>query len=493
MDELLTSGFSRAEVRLSEGDPTGQTDFTTDTSSPAGRSGDDGSITSSIKHFFLDIFGSDNSEHVQRYSGAVTRGHHVLTVTAANEPEVERAADIVERYGPVDIDEKAAQWAGGAAMASPESARMGSSAMQGAQSMSQQASLSTSEPTKLFGQQSLQDANPQGTTYQESMGSQSDTTLGAGSAMGAQGGAAQGSQQRDLSATESAAIPVVQEDLKVGKREVQRGGVRVFSRVVETPVSESIGLREETVNVERRPVDQPVSTNDATAFKEQSIELRETAEEAVVQKSARVVEEVVVGKQVSERQEQISDTVRHTEVEVEQLRVDNLPDMAADDYYRQHWNSNFASAGGRYEDYAPAYTYGSAIARDDKYRGRKWDEIESDVKSDWESRNPGASTWEKIKAAVRHGWERISASADDDSAYRSHWSTNYASNGSSYDDMVPAYTYGNEMARNDKYRGRKWDDVESDMKNDWDARHPGASTWDRMKAAVRHGWERMTS
>jgi stress response protein YsnF len=47
------------------------------------------------------------------------------------------------------------------------------------------------------------------------------------------------------------------------------------------------------------------------------VEIRETAEEAVVAKSARVVEEVVVGKESSQRTEAVNDTVRGTEVEVE--------------------------------------------------------------------------------------------------------------------------------------------------------------------------------
>ena len=109
----------------------------------------------------------------------------------------------------------------------------------------------------------------------------------------------QGSQQRD---TTTSTIPLVEEKLKVGKHEVQRGGVRVYTRIVETPVNETIGLREEHGHVERRPVNQPIGTGDSTAFKEQSIELRETAEEAVIEKSARVVEEVVIGKDVRQRQ-----------------------------------------------------------------------------------------------------------------------------------------------------------------------------------------------
>ncbi len=81
-------------------------------------------------------------------------------------------------------------------------------------------------------------------------------------------------------------------------------------------------MREEHVTVERRPVNRAVSDADVSAFKEGTIEVTETAEEAVVAKQARVVEEVVVGKQVEERTETVRDTVRRTDVEVEQIADD---------------------------------------------------------------------------------------------------------------------------------------------------------------------------
>lgn len=111
-------------------------------------------------------------------------------------------------------------------------------------------------------------------------------------------------------------IPVTEEELKIGKREVRRGGVRVYSHVEETPVEEDISLREEHADVQRRPVDRPVSASDE-AFKEKSVEISETAEEPVLEKSARVVEEVTVGKEAREREQKIRDSVRRTDVEVE--------------------------------------------------------------------------------------------------------------------------------------------------------------------------------
>ena len=117
-------------------------------------------------------------------------------------------------------------------------------------------------------------------------------------------------------------IPVIAEELRVGKREVERGGVRVRSYVVETPVSEQIQLREEHVDVERRPVNRAIGTADA-GFRDRTIELTETAEEAVVAKEAFVREEVVVRKTAEERTQTISDSVRHTEVEVDRTGTHN--------------------------------------------------------------------------------------------------------------------------------------------------------------------------
>jgi uncharacterized protein (TIGR02271 family) len=355
LDDLVASGFARGEVRLSEGD-TGQ-------APQAGASGEqpDTGFASGLKNFFSDLFGTERSEHARMYAEAVSRGHAVLTLVASSEPEVERAADIVERYGPIDIDEQAQEWSSGIGA----DAARASAVRQQSAGMSQQ-----------FAQGSAQG-------------------LSQGSL---QGGTLQGGQQR----AETTAIPVIQEELKVGKREVERGGVRIYNRLVETPVNESIGLREEHVQVERRPVDKPVDPADLTAFQERTIELRETSEEAVIEKTARVVEEVIVGKQVTQRNEQISDTLRHTEVEIEQLPLDD------DAYFRGHWTSTFANQGGDYDDYAPAYRYGSTMARSELYRGRPWHDVESNLRTDWEARNPG-SAWEGFKAAVRHGWERMTS------------------------------------------------------------------------------------
>ncbi len=292
IDALAAAGFSRQQMRLSEGDPTGAP-AVPDTGRSEG-------IVDSIKHFLGSMFGTDDSEYVQKYSDAVTRGHHVLTLTAADEPEVERAADIVERFGPVDIDEKTAQWSGGALAG--DAMRGGAGAQQQSSSMAQQSSGAT--PGSAQGMA--------GTSTGMQGSSQAVPGSQQGTAGSMQDASSQGSQQ--LFATGAAGASPVPP---------RRAGVRVFEH------EDDPGLDIEA----------------------------ETAEEVEV-------------------------------------------------YYRQHYDTNLAASGDQYDAYEPAYRYGSDMASSETYRGRPWKDVEPALRTEWEGRNPG-STWEKIKAAVRHGWERI--------------------------------------------------------------------------------------
>lgn len=113
-------------------------------------------------------------------------------------------------------------------------------------------------------------------------------------------------------------IPVVAEEVAIGKRMVEGGAIRVTSRVVEDVVSEDVALKNEHVSVERRAVGETVSANEADALlKDRSVELTERHEEAVVDKRAVVEEEVVVKKDVDTDVETVQETVRRTEVDVD--------------------------------------------------------------------------------------------------------------------------------------------------------------------------------
>ena len=142
-------------------------------------------------------------------------------------------------------------------------------------------------------------------------------TGGQTGAYAATGGTASAASASSTEGTQT--LQEMEEELKIGKRAVVRGGVRVFTRMVETPVEESVRLREEHADIQRRSVDRPATAADFDAFKEGSVEVREMAEEAVVSKTARVVGEVEIGTQVTEREETVRDTVRKTTVDVEQI------------------------------------------------------------------------------------------------------------------------------------------------------------------------------
>ena len=308
----------------------------------AGRSTDRSeSHEGGISGFFHRLFGGDDSDsYGGHYAEAVRRGNSVVCVTAP-EDQIEQAVEIMNAAGAVDIDRHV--------------------------------------------------ENYRQTGYEEH-----DDTAGPYSH-----DEALSERERFRGSDEGTSVPVVEEELQVGKRAVRRGGVRVYSHVVETPVEESVDLREEHVRVERRPVDRPLSAGDNDRLRDQSIEVTEMSEEPVVQKRARVREEVIVGKETSQRTEKIRDTVRRTEVEVEPLKAEE--DYTAD--FRRDWQDRYASSGDSYDTYQPAYDYGFRSAGDPKHSSRSWSDVQEDLRTDYTRANPNSS-WERVKDAVRYGWEK---------------------------------------------------------------------------------------
>ena len=213
--------------------------------------------------FFAELFGLGDDEaddSAGHYAEAVRRGSTVLAITLPDEARVSEVSEILEDCGAVDIDRRVEQWRAGGYERYDESAPL---------------------------------------YRDEDIRAERERLAGT-------------SHRSDV-------LPVVEEDLKVGKRTIEGGRVRVHRRLLERPVEEQVTLREERAVVERHPVDRPAGEADLQAFEDQTIELRETREEAVVEKTARVVEEVRVGTEVNERTETVRDTVRRSDVEVESV------------------------------------------------------------------------------------------------------------------------------------------------------------------------------
>ena len=255
--KLMSAGFAGDAVTLTGGTASS----TTKASMPAGTiASDEPQHKGAIARFFDDLFGSDDSDDEDRagytdtYNEAFKRGSYGVSVTVANDDEADRAEQILNDAGAVDIDEKAAAWR------------------------------------------------------------KEGWTGGMAKTMGAATGTA-----ATLEAGATRKLQEVEEELKVGKRAVAKGGVRIFTRMTEVPVTETVRLREEHADVKRTAVNRPATEADFAAFKEGSIEVREMAEEAVVSKTARVTGEVEVGKTATEREETIRETVRKTKVDVEQI------------------------------------------------------------------------------------------------------------------------------------------------------------------------------
>ncbi|WP_108398371.1 YsnF/AvaK domain-containing protein [Devosia submarina] len=218
------------------------------------------------------------------YAEGLRRGGYIVAVTDAGSNE-DAVYDILEERGSIDLDERSNQWR--------------------SEGWEVERPLTTSSSGLL-------DDEMEGTAVLDDTAAL-DSTVSLDNDLGV----------RDRVGGESDVIPVVEERLRVGKRDVSHGRVRIRSYVSETPVSEQVTLHSEQVAVDRRPVDRPLTDADA-AFEERTIEAVATAEEAVVAKEARVVEEIALRKEESDRVETVTDTVRSQEVEIEDTRIDPL-------------------------------------------------------------------------------------------------------------------------------------------------------------------------
>jgi uncharacterized protein (TIGR02271 family) len=117
-------------------------------------------------------------------------------------------------------------------------------------------------------------------------------------------------------------VPITEEELSVEKHKVSTGGVRVSAEVSERPVEKVVTLRDEHVEAERRAADRPLKGDEAEeAFEEKTVEMMGSREEAEVRKEARVTGEVALTRETTAHEATVRDTVRSTDVEVEEIRA----------------------------------------------------------------------------------------------------------------------------------------------------------------------------
>jgi len=199
-------------------------------------------------------------------------------------------------------------------------------------------------------------------------------------------------------------VPVAEERLNVGKREADLGEVQVRKTVTEEQQTVPVTLRREEVTVQERDVaDRPLRAGEE-AFTEGTIRVPVRGEEAVVAKEAVVTGEVVIDKTQKTEQRQVSDTVRKQRVDVEenyrQARAGFEQEFTA---RKDRGNRTFAQA-------EPNYRTGFTAAQDQRYSGRQFEDVEPELRREYETRSTGTTgsgeSWEHLREEIRSGWNR---------------------------------------------------------------------------------------
>jgi len=211
IERLVAAGFSRDSIRLVPGSGASEGASARRDTQPEG-------FWEALKELFMP------EEDRYTYAEGLRRGGYLVTVMA-NDANYDSALDILDDEGTIDLSERESVW--------------------------------RAEGWTGYGGSA------------EAVTSNVGTDLRAGVGSGLSGRKA---LTRSPEGESTEVIPVAEEQLRVGKRDVSHGRVRVRSYVVETPISEQVDLRDENVHIERRPADRAV-TGDEQLFQNRTIEM----------------------------------------------------------------------------------------------------------------------------------------------------------------------------------------------------------------------------
>jgi uncharacterized protein (TIGR02271 family) len=120
---------------------------------------------------------------------------------------------------------------------------------------------------------------------------------------------------RPSTTTDERNIQLKEEEVKLGKREVEAGGVRLRKVIRTETINQPVELKREELVIERVPANTPAGAGES--FQNEDVYIPLKREEPVVEKTARVTEEVRVGKKVETERRQMSEQVRKEDIEVD--------------------------------------------------------------------------------------------------------------------------------------------------------------------------------
>lgn len=291
---LEAAGFSSSDISLLD----------------KGNFGEEGTDTTTARQpgFWGRLFGGDVQEHeAEVYGRSVEQGGYVLTLRAPD-TEVDRAMKILDTHKSIDVSDRATSYgldpSKSRSLAGSVAGGIGGAAAAGAGTVGGVAG-------------GLRDAVGRGADAIANTGRAAVNAVSGTAARTAETG-------RGAATGEDEVLKLAEEQLTVGKRRVEAGTTRIRRFVTEKPVEEQVSLHEEHAEVSRRAVSDPSYLKDVD-WSDQTIEVKEMAEEAVVGKTTRLAEEVVIRKQGTDHVETVRDKVRRQEVEVEHLDTGNKP------------------------------------------------------------------------------------------------------------------------------------------------------------------------
>ncbi len=298
VEQLLDNGFTQDNIDTTSAavyNKQHNTDFELDNDE-----GEENGIT----RFFKNLFGNDDKD-VDKYSRVAASADTIVTVHTDSMDEAEKASDILDDNGAVNVDDRYSS----AGVDNDLNNDIDETAIIDEPSGEARFNDYSAVPSAggVFNETATNaDALRETDEVQDDLNREDTNNL-----------------MNNVDESDNKSIPIIEESFEVGKKKVQTGGVRLKSRIVERPVEEELRLRQEWVNIERNAVDRPATEAELAAFTDGEVEMIESAEVPVVTKQARVVEEIRLSKEVEEHSETVRDTVRKTEVNVEELRADN--------------------------------------------------------------------------------------------------------------------------------------------------------------------------
>jgi len=339
-------------------------------------------------------------------------------------------------------------------------------------------------------------------------------------------------------------IPIIREEIEVGTRRIDTGGLRVESRVVAKPFDRDLRLREEQVKFERRKVDETLPPDQANQrFRDGAVEVSARSEYPIIKKRSHIVEEVIVTRAGSDRAVPLRDTLRHTEIDVNQIPPGKVPGVEGNvaakgkstgparakngsvvipivDEEMVVDKGEYDAGGVRVVTHVTSEPIEKTVrvheehitvernvvdkpldTVEDAFLDRAFDmptfkeepllTKRARVVEELRIHKVANERVEHIHDTLRHTNVNVTQlpvkGGSMRALYEDHFKRNYLDKGYKYEALVPVYEYGAELRRT--MGNRDWAAVEPEGKRIWEAKNPG--TWDKFVLAVRHGWENL--